>query len=106
MQVNLLGAAAGNLTRHPQRELTKWGYCFAECEMHPVTADYVADADTPLVSVCQDATEGAHEPPTLRPVEGGCIVELADGHSVRFCRQDGRWVVPDAAYAWGQPVPR
>ncbi len=96
MQVNLLGAAAGNLTRHPQRELTKWGYCFAECEMHPVTADYVANADIPLISVCQDATEGMHEPPKVRTVEGGCVIDLADGHWVRFCQQDNRWIVADA----------
>ncbi|MFO7871095.1 MAG: hypothetical protein R6V03_06645 [Kiritimatiellia bacterium] len=97
MQVNLLGAAVGNLTQHPQRELTKWGYCFAECEMHPVTADYLANADNPLISVCQDATEGTHEPPKLRTVEGGCIVELADGHYARFCRQGDRWMVANAA---------
>lgn len=104
MQVNLIGAAPGNLTRHPQRELTKWGYCFAECEMHPVSADYAANPDTPLISVCQDATEGTHEPPNLRTVEGGCIVELADGHYARFCRQDGRWVAAAALSPMGTRV--
>lgn len=96
MQVNLLGAAAATLTRHPQRELTKWGYCFAECEMHPVSAHYIAHADNPLISVCLDATNGLHEVPRLRSVEGGCVVELADGHYARFCRQDDRWIVADA----------
>ncbi len=96
MQLNLLGADAATLTRHPERELTKWGYCFAECEMHPVSADYIAHPDNPLISVCQDATKNKHEPPMLRVIEGGCVVELADGHYARFCRQDDRWIVADA----------
>jgi len=56
----------------------------------------VAEAATPLISVCQDATGGAHAPPALRSFEGGCLVELADGHAARFWREDRGWVLADA----------
>jgi hypothetical protein len=96
MQIDLIGADTGNLTRRPERELNQWGYCFAECEMHPVTVDYTADPGNPLISVCQDATDGAKESPGIKQIPGGCEVHLQDGHYARFCTQDGRWVV---AYA-------
>jgi hypothetical protein len=84
------------LKLHPRRELNRWGYCFADCEMHPVTADYIADPAVPLITVCQDMTDSPHQAPAIRSFEGGCGVELDDAHYARFCRQDGRWNVLEA----------
>lgn len=96
MQVDLLGASPETIERHEQAELTKWGYCFADCQMHPVTADYTAAADAPLVTVCRDATDGPLDPPTLERLDDSLLLRLGDGHYARFCRRDGCWIVAEA----------
>ncbi len=96
MRVDLVGGPAPELKKLPEVELDQWGYCFADCELHPLVASYEADPAQPMVTVCQDVTETPSPRPTCINEGTELVVKLADGHYVRFCQHDNGWMVAEA----------
>jgi hypothetical protein len=104
MRADLLGPGELSMTVHAQQELTKWGYCFADCEMHPVTVDYRAHPEQPLIAAFQDATEADPGPAILHRDGQRLIVSLPNGCHAAFDPGLHGWTLADGGRTRGGAV--
>jgi hypothetical protein len=91
--MELLGRAEARPVLEPERSLhdSHWGYHFADCLLFPVTAGYMAEEKSPLVTVFLDETDGKKGACKVERKDDRLTVRLPGGARVCFAFEGGVW---------------
>ena len=95
LRLEVLSPSACALTLHPERSLhdTHWGYHFAACRLFPVTLDFTAAEEVPLVTLLLDATTAQPGAAQLTLEGQHLLLRLPSGRMIAFGYRDGRWLL-------------